>query len=112
MLFDSNGNSTEEPDHIKGLNDEQVLDYQDHMLKVQDKGLDMLSNALDRTKKIGEAIGNEIDDQAPLIKKLGNEVEDADKVPSFFSFFPFFPKLLKISVFRRLCKDKPKKLKT
>jgi chromosome segregation ATPase len=67
-------NKDEEPDHIKGLEHEQILLYQQQTFGQQDKNLDVLSDALTRTKHIGLAISDELDEHQVLLNDLDHNV--------------------------------------
>jgi hypothetical protein len=73
----------EEPDSMRGVDDRQVLVYQQKVLEHQDQSLDMLSSALERTKHVGIAIGNELEEQSFLLGDLQKDVETTDRVFHF-----------------------------
>jgi vacuolar-type H+-ATPase subunit I/STV1 len=68
----------EEPEAIKGMDSHQVLAYQEKVMEEQDKGLDVLSAALDRTKHLGLAISDELDEHKVLLDDLDRDVERTD----------------------------------
>lgn len=68
----------QEPESIRNMQNEQVLMYQNKVMDDQDKGLDMLSHALDRTKNIGLAISDELDEHKVLLRDLDRDVERTD----------------------------------
>jgi hypothetical protein len=69
----------EEPDSIHDMEDRQVLEYQQKVLSQQDRSLDLLSDALDRTKQIGISIGNELDEHSQLLGELEHDVNVTDR---------------------------------
>lgn len=70
----------EDPEHLKNLESQQVLDYQRDVIKKQDEGLDRISQALDRTKQIGMSISDELDEQNVLLDKLDDDVDGTSRV--------------------------------
>jgi len=63
----------DEPDEIKGMDDRQVLSYQNEVMQQQDKSAEVLSSALGRIKTVGQRLGDELDEHAILLNDLNDE---------------------------------------
>ncbi|XP_046855385.1 syntaxin-8-like [Xenia sp. Carnegie-2017] len=61
----------------KGIN--ELRQQQQQMIAEQDRGLDALSEAIQRQKVIGNVIMNEVDDQNEIIDDLSNSVDNTHR---------------------------------
>eukprot|EP01086_Lenisia_limosa_P015713 TRINITY_DN520_c0_g2_i2.p1 TRINITY_DN520_c0_g2~~TRINITY_DN520_c0_g2_i2.p1 ORF type:complete len:242 (-),score=38.64 TRINITY_DN520_c0_g2_i2:142-867(-) len=59
-----------ETNATRGLDNGEILQMQNQMMRQQDEDLDMLSETIRRQKDIGMAIGDELDDQEELLGDL------------------------------------------
>ncbi|KAG2393007.1 hypothetical protein C9374_009584 [Naegleria lovaniensis] len=64
-----------EPESIRDLESNQILAYQQRVIDEQDKSLDLLSHALDRTKQIGLSIDEELDEHSRLLEDIHENVD-------------------------------------
>nr|AVP50012.1 syntaxin-8 [Naegleria fowleri]CAG4714245.1 unnamed protein product [Naegleria fowleri] len=66
---------SQEPESIRDLESHQILTYQQRVMEDQDKSLDMLNQALDRTKQIGLSIDEELDEHSRLLEDIHENVD-------------------------------------
>eukprot|EP01080_Neovahlkampfia_damariscottae_P006171 gene6171-10178_t len=66
--------NVKDDEYTRDMSNQQLLDSQKHMIKQQDDSLDVLSDALDRTKNIGVAIGDELNEHQRLLGDLEDGV--------------------------------------
>ncbi|XP_028830204.1 syntaxin-8 isoform X7 [Denticeps clupeoides] len=61
-----------------GLTFGEIKQQQQHIIEVQDAGLDALAAVISRQKQMGKDIGNELDEQNEIIDDLTNLVDKTD----------------------------------
>ncbi|KAL0491365.1 SNARE Qc [Acrasis kona] len=69
----------EEPEVMRGADDQQVLVYQQKVMQQQDRNLDLLGESLERTKHVGIAIGDILDEQSKLLENLDTDVQRTNR---------------------------------
>ncbi|XP_065898402.1 syntaxin-8-like [Dysidea avara] len=69
---------TEETDTTRNMDTSALRQEQQRIIEEQDRGLEALSNALRRQKKMGQQIGEEVEYQTGMIEDLGGETERVD----------------------------------
>lgn len=69
----------EEPDELKGLGNDEIRVQQQTIIKVQDQGLEALSEVIARQKNMALDIGNEVDSQNDLIDDITDHAGRTDQ---------------------------------
>eukprot|EP00771_Trimastix_marina_P000063 gnl/Trimastix_PCT/1067.p1 GENE.gnl/Trimastix_PCT/1067~~gnl/Trimastix_PCT/1067.p1 ORF type:complete len:259 (-),score=66.88 gnl/Trimastix_PCT/1067:143-919(-) len=67
--------SNTETDHTRGLDDRQLLQYQQRQLDQQDDVLDLIQSSVKKSKQQGMAIGDELDVQQRLLEENERKVD-------------------------------------
>uniref|UniRef100_A0A674E810 Syntaxin-8 n=1 Tax=Salmo trutta TaxID=8032 RepID=A0A674E810_SALTR len=67
-----------EPEETRGLGFSAIKQQQQHIIEVQDAGLDALAAVISRQKLMGQDIGNELDEQNEIIDDLTHLVDKTD----------------------------------
>ncbi len=62
-------------DSRRGMSVDDIRQDQQRVIEEQDRGLEAISQSLARTKRMGIAIGDEVDDQNDLIEEIKDKTE-------------------------------------
>ncbi|XP_036426498.1 syntaxin-8 [Colossoma macropomum] len=67
-----------ESEETRGLTFGEIKQQQQHIIEAQDAGLDALAAVISRQKRMGEEIGNELDEQNEIIDDITQLVDKTD----------------------------------
>uniref|UniRef100_A0A672T828 Syntaxin-8 n=1 Tax=Sinocyclocheilus grahami TaxID=75366 RepID=A0A672T828_SINGR len=67
-----------ESEETRGLSFGEIKHQQQHIIEVQDAGLDALAAVISRQKQMGQEIGNELEEQNEIIDDLAQLVDKTD----------------------------------
>eukprot|EP00053_Salpingoeca_punica_P015676 m.144878 g.144878 ORF g.144878 m.144878 type:complete len:178 (+) comp16776_c1_seq1:125-658(+) len=67
-----------EDESTRGMDTRALIQRQDQVMRDQDEGLDLIAKSIARQKQLGQAIGNELDDQNDMLEDLSRGVSNTE----------------------------------
>ncbi|XP_053493484.1 syntaxin-8 isoform X2 [Ictalurus punctatus] len=68
----------DESEETKGLTFREIKEQQQRIIQAQDEGLDVLADVISRQKRMGQEIGNELDEHNEIIDDITQLVDTTD----------------------------------
>jgi regulator of vacuolar morphogenesis len=65
----------QETEATKGLDNQELLEYQNQLMKDQDAQVEQFSHILGRQKELGFAINDELENHIEILDNLDNQVD-------------------------------------